>query len=103
MISLMVTAWGSVAGELRPAMFMATTLNSIFSPTGRSFTLYWLLSTSSWLACTHSSPEGERGAGLRGRDQEVDWGSGDSYFLLCSTRPRIRRGPRLRFSREGAT
>lgn len=60
MISLIVTAWGSVAGGLRPAMLTANTLNSSFSPTGRSFTLYWFLSRSSGFAWTQSSPE-ERG------------------------------------------
>lgn len=58
MISLIVTAWERVAGGLRPAMLTATTLNSIFSPTGRPFTLYWFFVTSSSLAFTHWSPEG---------------------------------------------
>lgn len=70
MISLMVTAWGRVAGGLRPAMLTATTLNSIFSPTGRSFTLYWVLSTRSWFACTHSSPEEQEP--VKGREGSQD-------------------------------
>lgn len=77
MISLIVTAWDRVAGGLRPAMLTDTTLNSIFSPTGRPFTLYWFFSTSSSLARTHSSPAGWVGAedkrSNQGRAQLTDF------------------------------
>lgn len=73
MISLIVTPWARVAGGLRPAMLTATTLNSIFSPAGRPFTLYWFFDTGSSLACTHWSPEGwdgsEEEAGVRRRSE----------------------------------
>lgn len=55
----MVTGWVRLAGGLRPAMLTATTRNSIFSPTGRSFTLNWFLSTRSLLATTHWSAKEE--------------------------------------------
>lgn len=48
-------------------MLTATTRNSIFSPTGRSFTLNWFLSTRSVLAATHWSAK-------RGEEQEAVFG-----------------------------
>lgn len=57
MISRMVTGCAIVAGVLRPAMFTATTLKLIFSPTGRPRTTNPCLSQSSWFATTHSVSE----------------------------------------------
>lgn len=54
MISRMVTGCESVAGGLRPAMFTATTLKLIFSPTGRPRTTNPCLSQTSLFATTHS-------------------------------------------------
>lgn len=51
-ISRMVTGCDIVAGGLRPAMFTATTLKLIFSPTGRPRTTYPCLSQRSWFATT---------------------------------------------------
>lgn len=53
MISRMVTGCDSVAGGLRPAMFTATTLKLIFSPTGRPRTTNPCLSQISVFANTH--------------------------------------------------
>lgn len=57
MISRMVTGCDITAGGLRPAIFTATTLKFIFSPTGRPRTTYTCLSQSSLFATTHSVSE----------------------------------------------
>lgn len=49
-----------MAGALRPAIFTAITLNSIFSPVGRPRTIKLFLSTGSWLDWTHSVSEIEK-------------------------------------------
>lgn len=95
MISLIVTAWEVVAGGLRPAMLTATTLNSIFSPTGRPFTLYWFFPTSSSLACTHSSPEERVGAE---EEEEEEQSRSGSENQKQSKRSLIRNQVRIFFT-----
>lgn len=90
----MVTGWARLAGGLRPAMLTATARNSIFSPTGRPFTLNWFLSTGSWLAASHWSAGGESKRRTRccSPSPSTETGTTPSHtgagthFPLCSTR-----------------